>query len=138
MKITIGTNIKRLRSDNGITQEQLAEAMNVTCAAVSKWERGETYPDISMLQPLAFYFGVSLDVLMGYDKEKVNEDALTPKSSPNSPCVSLCSLRYFNINSPMQILFFILLFYISHDHESSYRTRSFHAESYRNPRDSSG
>lgn len=74
MKITIGTNIKRLRSDNGITQEQLAEAMNVTCAAVSKWERGETYPDISMLQPLAFYFGVSLDVLMGYDKEKVNED----------------------------------------------------------------
>ena len=74
MKIRIGTNIKRLRSDNGITQEQLAEAMNVTCAAVSKWERGETYPDISMLQPLAFYFGVSLDVLMGYDKEKVNED----------------------------------------------------------------
>lgn len=74
MKIRIGTNIKRLRSDNGITQEQLAEAMNVSCAAVSKWERGETYPDISMLQPLAFYFGVSLDVLMGYDKEKVNED----------------------------------------------------------------
>ena len=40
MKIRIGTNIKRLRSDNGITQEQLAEAMNVSCAAVSKWERG--------------------------------------------------------------------------------------------------
>ena len=74
MKITIGTNIKRLRSDKGITQEQLAEAMNVTCAAVSKWERSETYPDISMLQPLAFYFGVSLDELMGYDKEKVNEE----------------------------------------------------------------
>ena len=65
MKITIGTNIKRLRSDKGITQEQLAEAMNVTCAAVSKWERSESYPDISMLQPLAFYFGVSLDELMG-------------------------------------------------------------------------
>lgn len=46
MKITIGTNIKRLRSDKGITQEQLAEAMNVTCAAVSKWERGETYPSL--------------------------------------------------------------------------------------------
>ncbi len=74
MKITIGSNIKRLRSANGITQEQLAEAMNVTCAAVSKWERSETYPDITLLQPLAFYFGVSLDELMGYDKEKVNEE----------------------------------------------------------------
>ncbi len=73
MTITIGTNIKRLRSENGITQEQLAEAMNISCAAVSKWERGETYPDITMLQPLAFYFGVTLDELMGYDKEKVNE-----------------------------------------------------------------
>ena len=72
MEITIGTNIKRLRSDKGITQEQLAEAMNVTCAAVSKWERSETYPDITMLQPLAFYFGVSLDELMGYDKKRVN------------------------------------------------------------------
>ena len=74
MKITIGTNIKRLRSDKGITQEQLAEVMNVTCAAVSKWERSETYPDITMLQPLAFYFGVSLDELMGYDKKRVNEE----------------------------------------------------------------
>ncbi len=74
MKITIGTNIKRLRSEKGNTQEQLAQAMNVTCAAVSKWERSETYPDITMLQPLAFYFGVSLDELMGYDKEKVNEE----------------------------------------------------------------
>lgn len=73
MKINIGTNIKRLRQSKGITQEQLAEAVNVSCPAVSKWERGETLPDITLLQPLAFYFGVSLDELMGYDKEKVNE-----------------------------------------------------------------
>ncbi len=74
MKINIGSNIKRLRGEKGVTQEQLAEAMNVTCAAVSKWERGETYPDITALQPLAYYFGVSLDELMGYDKEKVDEE----------------------------------------------------------------
>ena len=74
MKINIGANIKRLRGEKGVTQEQLAEAMNVTCAAVSKWERGETYPDITALQPLAYYFGVSLDELMGYDKEKVDEE----------------------------------------------------------------
>lgn len=44
--------------------------MNVTCAAVSKWERGETYPDITLLQPLSYFFEVTLDELMGYDQKK--------------------------------------------------------------------
>lgn len=74
MKMTIGTNIKRLRTTKGITQEQLSEAMNVSCAAVSKWERGETYPDVTLLQPLAYYFGTTLDELMGYDHEKIQAE----------------------------------------------------------------
>ena len=74
MKILIGQNIKRLRTEKGITQEQLAEIMNVTSAAVSKWEREETYPDMTLLQPLAYYFDVSLDELVGYDKEKINRN----------------------------------------------------------------
>ena len=74
MKITIGANIKALRAKKNITQEQLSVAMNVTCAAVSKWERGETYPDITLLQPLAYYFGVTLDDLMGYNHEKVKNE----------------------------------------------------------------
>ena len=74
MEMTIGTNIKRLRTAKGITQEQLSLAMNVTCAAVSKWERSETYPDITLLQPLAYYFGVSLDELMGYNQEKIQAE----------------------------------------------------------------
>ena len=41
MEMRIGANIKRLRTAKNITQEQLSAAMNVTCAAVSKWERGE-------------------------------------------------------------------------------------------------
>ncbi|MBQ8276402.1 MAG: helix-turn-helix transcriptional regulator [Clostridia bacterium] len=74
MEITIGANIKRLRTAKNITQEQLSAAMNVTCAAVSKWERGETYPDITLLQPLAYFFGVTLDELMGYDQEKIRAE----------------------------------------------------------------
>ena len=74
MEMTIGANIKRLRTEKNITQEQLSIAMNVTCAAVSKWERGETYPDITLLQPLAYYFGVTLDELMGYDQEKIQAE----------------------------------------------------------------
>ena len=74
MEMTIGANIKRLRTSKNITQEQLSVAMNVTCAAVSKWERGETYPDITLLQPLAYFFEVTLDELMGYDQKKVQAD----------------------------------------------------------------
>ncbi len=74
MQITIGANIKRLRTAKNITQEQLSVAMNVSCAAVSKWERGETYPDITLLQPLAYFFEVTLDELMGYDQEKIQAE----------------------------------------------------------------
>lgn len=74
MGMNIGANIKRLRTAKNVTQEQLSVQMNVTCAAVSKWERGETYPDITLLQPLAYYFGVSLDELMGYDQQKIQAE----------------------------------------------------------------
>lgn len=50
MKKTIGANTKRLRMAKNTTQEQLSIAMNVTCAAVSKWEQGETYPDITLIR----------------------------------------------------------------------------------------
>ena len=61
MEMTVGANIKRLRTAKNITQEQLSLAMNVTCAAVSKWERGEGYPDIEMLPSLANYLDITVD-----------------------------------------------------------------------------
>ena len=70
----IGENIKRLRREKGITQETLAERMHVSTAAVSKWERGDTMPDISMLVPLASYFGVSTDEILGLDAAKNAEN----------------------------------------------------------------
>ncbi len=73
MEMSIGTNIRRLRLNRNITQEQLAEVMNLTCAAVSKWERGETFPDITLLQPLAYYFEVTIDELMGYSAHKIDQ-----------------------------------------------------------------
>lgn len=74
MKILIGENIKRLRKSKNITQEELAEVFNITPAAVCKWETMETYPDITLLFPLAHYFNVSIDELMGYDEERIKED----------------------------------------------------------------
>ncbi len=74
MKITIGENIKRLRHNMDLTQEQLAECLSVSNVAVSKWERGETYPDITMLPSIAKFFAISLDDLMGYDVAHENEE----------------------------------------------------------------
>ena len=62
---TIGATIKKLRSAKGITQEELAEAVNISYQAVSKWENGGS-PDLDMLPILANYFGVSIDELMGF------------------------------------------------------------------------
>lgn len=74
MEIRIGENIKRLRKAKSVTQEQIAEVLGISVTAVSKWERGETYPDITLLFPLAHYFGVTLDELMGYDEERVQAE----------------------------------------------------------------
>ena len=70
MNLTIGKTIKSLRTKRGLSQEKLAEHLGIAPQSVSKWERGEGYPDITLLIPLAAYFGVSLDLLMGRDSEE--------------------------------------------------------------------
>lgn len=68
MDINISANLKRLRRERGVTQEDLAGFIGVSFQAVSKWERGEGYPDITMLPVIANYFNVSLDELCGMDE----------------------------------------------------------------------
>ena len=70
MDLYIGENIKRLRREKGVTQEKLAEHLGISTQAVSKWERCETLPDITLVIPLASYFGVSTDELLGLDEAK--------------------------------------------------------------------
>ena len=65
MKLQIGEMIKKLRLQQGITQEKLAEILGVSCQSVSRWELGVCYPDMELLPALANYFNVTLDELMG-------------------------------------------------------------------------
>ncbi len=69
MELSIGTNIKRLRQARKLTQDELANHLGVSFQAISKWERGDGYPDIIMLPALANYFGVSVDELIGTTAE---------------------------------------------------------------------
>ncbi|MBQ2727451.1 MAG: helix-turn-helix transcriptional regulator [Clostridia bacterium] len=70
MELNIGTSIRRLRRERDVTQEELANAIGVTAQAVSKWEREEGYPDITILPEIARFFGVSLDTVCGMDEER--------------------------------------------------------------------
>jgi len=65
--MSLSANIKRLRLDKNLTQEQLATKLGVSAQAVSKWETSETYPDGALLVPLANELEVSLDELFGND-----------------------------------------------------------------------
>ena len=67
MELKIGKRIQDLRKQKGLTQEQVAAALNISAAAVSKWETDTTYPDITILNPLARLLGVSSAGLSGAD-----------------------------------------------------------------------
>jgi len=64
----ITSNLKALRKAKGFTQEEAAEMLNISPQSISKWERGDTYPDITLLPTLANLYKVSVDELIGMDK----------------------------------------------------------------------
>lgn len=68
--IKLGENIKKYRHRKEMTQSQLASVFDVSEQAVSRWENGNTYPDITLLPALADYFGITIDELMGMENYK--------------------------------------------------------------------
>ncbi len=70
MEICLADNIKNLRKEHSLTQEQLAEALRVTVGAVYKWESKQSMPEIKLLVEIAEFFETSVDVLLGYGWER--------------------------------------------------------------------
>ena len=75
LRRAVSVNLTHLRRAAGMTQAGLAERINYTDKAVSKWERGESVPDVAVLKTLADLFGVTVDYLI---TEKHGEDAYYP------------------------------------------------------------
>lgn len=71
--INFSDNIARLRRERKITQEQLADFVGITKASVSKWETGQSMPDVLMLPQLATFFDVTIDELLRYEPQLSNE-----------------------------------------------------------------
>ncbi len=73
----IGSNIKKLRVQQGMTQKNLADKLFVSAQAVSRWENNEVEPSVSTIIELAKIFGVSADEIMGIETQKDNNDVET-------------------------------------------------------------
>ena len=75
MENNLAENIRSFRKGMGFTQEQLAERLGITLAAVSKWERGTSEPDLAYIMDLAEIFHVSVDALIGFSMRSGDAEA---------------------------------------------------------------
>ena len=73
-KMMIGSRIKELRKERGMTQEQLAKSVGISSQAISKWENNIALPDITLVPILAQIFGVTIDDLFAYNRKEIQND----------------------------------------------------------------
>lgn len=85
----IAKNLSHLRKMNGLTQAELAEKLNYSDKAVSKWEKGESLPGVEVLYKLSKLYGVSLDFIVG---EETARSAPVPSQRKNHNIITLLSV----------------------------------------------
>lgn len=83
IKFIIAANIKRLRSNAGMTQLELAEKLNYSDKAISKWERAEALPDITVLSKIADIFGITVDEITS-EPDQTNQNNKHYKVNDNN------------------------------------------------------
>ena len=79
-QVKIGNFLKKLRKEKGITQEQLAEILNVSGRTVSRWENGNNMPDIDILIELADFYEVDIRELIDGERKSENMDKKTKET----------------------------------------------------------
>jgi len=107
LKLIIADNISDLRKKKGMTQAELADKLNYTDKAVSKWERGESVPDIAVLKTLADLFGVSLDYLVSEYHEKENTKKTYDRTQRNNH-IAITIISIFLVALIATLVFVIL------------------------------
>lgn len=93
LRLTIAKNIASLRKAAGLTQAEFAGRLNYTDKAVSKWERGESLPDIAVLKGISDMFGVQVDYLLHaeHDKADIEHSVLIKRRNTNRLIITLLS-----------------------------------------------
>lgn len=91
IKKIIGNNINKLRTASGMTQAELAEQLNYSDKTVSKWERGEAVPDISVLMDITDFFNVPLDyITVEHDSIEIKTIGTVKKTHVQARAVITC------------------------------------------------
>ena len=103
--MTFGEIIKKLRTDKGLTQDELAEKIYVTRTAISKWESGRGFPNIESLKAISKFFSVSLDELLS--GEEILAIAENDKKQKER---TLCDLIFGLLDCGMALLLFLPFF----------------------------
>lgn len=92
LKPIIAKNIADLRRAASMTQIELATRLNYSDKAVSKWERGESIPDVAVLKEIADLFSVKVDYLLTEDHSTAAPEELSPKKRRDHTVISLLSV----------------------------------------------
>ena len=92
-KERLGAFIGERRRELGLTQKDLAGRLHVTDKAVSKWERGLSYPDVTLLEPLAGALGLNMEELMACRRQEIAEQKGAEESMQNLLDISRDSVR---------------------------------------------
>lgn len=103
----LGENIYRLRKEKGLSQDALAEALEVSRQSVSKWENNASVPELEKLVKMSEIFGVTLDELVGRDIP--SKDAFIPGKDTNSPIQQVIIQNHFRPVSARSIIGIILI-----------------------------
>ena len=111
-----GRRIQQLRKSHGWTQRDLAEKLNVTDRAVSKWERGLNFPDMAILEPLARALDSTVVEILGIEDVPVNErvDAVTEVAVRETERIKKETRQRALAGMIMSIMIFISLFILGH------------------------
>ena len=72
--MNLSENLKKIRKDNNLSQEQLADKLGVSRQSVSKWESGLAYPEMDKMLQLCKLFNLNIDELLNKDINEVNEN----------------------------------------------------------------
>jgi len=112
LKTQIGNNIAFFRRRDNLTQAELAEKLNYTDKAVSKWERGESVPDVLTLMQIARVFGVGLDDLTGGESEDVPGETPAETPAPGGKPVRKVDKNVIQMLSSLLVWFVALLVYV--------------------------
>ena len=108
MNETFGQRFTRLRKQRGLTQEELGEKIGISGQAVSKWENDASMPDISLLVQLSDILGVSLDDLLGKERQLTR---VVPEEERKHPDDMVLKIRVdsadgdkITVNMPMKLV----------------------------------